>query len=272
MKPILITTDFSMAASNAANYGADLALAVNADIILLHVYEMPVSFGEIPVTMTIENIHENAEREIIGLKDRLNQKTAGKINITTELRSGRFFPELKTICENIRPFAVVMGSQGTTAAEHLLFGNHTAHALKNLMWPLITVPPTVQFASIRKIGLACDLEKALDPIIIEELRDLVKAFDAGLHIFNIGKKGKFKPDLVFQSGVLEEMLKDLKPNFYFLAHQDTDEGILDFIEKNHIDLLIILPKRYSLLEKLIHKSHSKQMVLHSQVPVMAFHQ
>jgi len=34
----------------------------------------------------------------------------------------------------------------------------------------------------------------------------------------------------------------------------------------------VLPKRHGLLDKLIHKSHTKQLVLHSHVPVMAFHQ
>jgi len=47
---------------------------------------------------------------------------------------------------------------------------------------------------------------------------------------------------------------------------------MDFEEKNKIDLLIVLPRRHNLLGSIFHKSHTKQLVLHSHVPVMALHQ
>ena len=92
-----------------------------------------------------------------------------------------------------------------------------------------------------------------------------------MHILNTGKKEVFKPELVFESGLLQEMLAGLKPNYHFITNKDIDEGIIDFAEKNHIDLLIVLPKRHGLLDKLVHRSHTKQLVLHSHVPVMALH-
>ena len=100
---------------------------------------------------------------------------------------------------------------------------------------------------------------------------LVNDFDAKLHILNTGKRKEFKPELVFESGLLQEMLGALNPEYHFITSGNTDEGILNFAEKNKIDLLIVLPKRHSLLEKLVHKSHTKQFVLHSHVPVMALH-
>ena len=44
--------------------------------------------------------------------------TTGNINIASQVKTGTFFWELKTTCENINPYVVVMGSQGTTAADH----------------------------------------------------------------------------------------------------------------------------------------------------------
>ncbi|MBK8520712.1 MAG: universal stress protein [Chitinophagaceae bacterium] len=42
--------------------------------------------------------------------------------------------------------------------------------------------------------------------------------------------------------------------------------------KNQIDLLVVMPHRHNLLSGLFHKSHTKQLVLHSHVPVMSIHQ
>ena len=164
-----------------------------------------------------------------------------------------------------------MGSQGTTAAERLLFGSHTVYAMKHLVWPLITVPPQAKFSAVKKIGLACDFNKVVETTPVDEIKTLVNDFHAELHVLNTGKKEVFNPELVFESGLLQEMLAALKPEYHFITNENTDEGIMDFAEKNNIDLLVVLPKRHGLLEKLFLKSHSKQLVLHSHVPVMALH-
>jgi nucleotide-binding universal stress UspA family protein len=272
MKTILIATDFSPAALNASNYAADMALAIHADILLLHIYSIPVNYSEIPVAITIEELQQNAEKEINGLKEQLVKKTADKLNIATEVRTGVFFEELKTVCESIKPYTVVMGSQGKTATERLFFGSHAVYAMRHLHCPLITVPAGAKFSSVKKIGLACDFDKVVETIPVDEIKTLVNDFGAELHILNTGKQKEFKPEMVFESGLLQEMLMALKPEYHFITNRNTEEGIIDFAEKNHIDLLIVLPKRHGLLDKLVHKSHTKQFVLHSHVPVMAIHQ
>jgi nucleotide-binding universal stress UspA family protein len=272
MKTILIATDFSQAALNAANYAADMALAIDANIILLHAYQIPVIYLETYVAVIEGDMTQDTKKTMVQLKNHLAKKTGGKLNIQTEIRQGVFFSELKTLCEKINPYAVVMGSQGTTAAEHLFFGSHAVFAMKHLRWPLITVPPKVKFASIKEIGLACDFNKVVDAVPVDEIKMLVNDYNAKLHVLNISRKEGFNPDVVFQSGLLQEILKPLKPQYHFISNKNTDEGIMNFAEKNHIDLLITLPRRHGLLKRLIHKSHTKQLVLHSHVPVMALNE
>ena len=271
MKTILVATDFSAVALNATNYAVAMASTIQADILLLHVYNLPVNYNEIPVATNVEMLQQDAENEMNRLKDQLIQKSGGKINVTTEVRMGLFFPELKTVCERIKPYAVITGSQGTTAAERVLLGSHAVQAMKHLEWPLITVPPGFIFSSIKKIGFACDFENVVDTVPVDEIKKLVNDFNASLHILNTGKQKEFKPGMVFESGLVQEMLGNLKPEYHFITSDNTDEAILDFAEKNKIDLLIVLPKRHGLLEKLVHKSHTKRFVLHSHVPVMALH-
>ena len=272
MKTILVATDFSPAALNAVNYATEMALAINADMLLLHVYHIPINYSDIPVSVNEDEMMQDAENALNELKEKLTRKTGGKLNIETEFRMGIFFRELRTVCKHKKPYTVVMGSQGTTAAQRLFFGGHTVYAMKHLMWPLITVPLEAKFSTAKKIGLACDFDKVVDTTPADEIKMLVNDFDAELHVLNSRKKEVFKPEFIFESGLLQEMLDVLKPNYHFITNENTDEGIMDFAEKNHIDLLVVLPKRHGLLDKLIHKSHTEQLVLHSNVPVMALHQ
>ena len=272
MKTILLATDFSPAALNAAHYAKDMAISIKADLLLVHVIPVPVTYTDLPVAVSIDDMLRNTENEINALKDNLAHETDGKLHIETEVRMGVFFHELQTVCFRVQPYAVVMGSQGKTAAERFLLGGHTVHAMQHLAWPLITVPKGATYAGIKKIGFACDFAHVVDTTPVDELKTLVSDFHAELHVLNTGKKEAFNPDIVFESGLLQEMLENLKPVYHFITHDNIDQGIMDFTEKNNINLLIVLPKRHGLLEKIVHKSHTKELVLHSHVPVMALHQ
>jgi nucleotide-binding universal stress UspA family protein len=144
--------------------------------------------------------------------------------------------------------------------------------MKHLTWPLITVPPGAKFAGINKIGLACDFANVVDTMPAEEIKKLVSDFKAELHVLNTGKSSEYNPEEVQQAGLLQEMLDNIKPVYDFLSSDDTDQAIIDFAAKNHIDLLIVVPKRHGLMDRFLHKSHTKQFVLHSTVPVMALHE
>ena len=272
MKTIILATDFSSAALNAANYAADMAVALNADLRLLNIQNFPVYYSDIPPLTTPEEIARNAEETLQELRMQLERKTGNKIKIETEVEMGNFFIELKTACDNIHPFAVVMGSQGVTEAERIFFGSHTVMAMKHLMWPILAIPRGAKFSNIKKIGLACDFEKVVDITPVDEIEELVKKFNASLHVINTGTTEAHDPEMIFQSGLLQVMLAGLKPEYHFIDNRDIDEGIMDFCEKNNIDLLIVTHKRHSLLDKMIQKSHAKQLILHSHVPVMAIHE
>ena len=269
-KIILVPVDFSPASENATDYAAEMALVINADILLLHIYQIPVVYLEIPFAVKEEEIRQDAENKINVLKKRLI-KEKQHLTIETEVRTGVFFHELKTVCENIDPYYVIMGNQGTTAVERLLFGGHTVEVMKRLMYPLITVPLSVTFSSIKRIGLACDLHNVVDTIPVDEIKMLVENFNAELHVLNIDRFAVFNPHTDYDSVLLEEELASLHPTYHFLTNENTDKAIIDFTEINNIDLLIMVPRRSGLLRKLIHKSHTKQLVIHSHVPVMAMH-
>lgn len=165
-----------------------------------------------------------------------------------------------------------MGSQGTTAAERFFFGGHAVHAMKHLQWPLITVPHEAVFSTFKKIGLALDFDKTSETTPVEETKQLVKDFGAELHVLNAGNASTYGADTVYESGVLRQLLGNTEPKFHFITSNDLDEGIMEFAEKEQIDLLVILPKHHSFVEKLLYRSHTKNLVLHSRIPVMALHQ
>lgn len=273
MKTIIIPTDFSPTAVNAMNYGLDMALAINASVILFHAYSVPVSMTDVPVMLvSVEELEKNARQQMTLLKEKADHVVSGKVKIDAETRLGDSVDELELLCDRVQPFAVVMGTRDSSGLERTLFGSTTMSAVRRLTWPVIAVPPGKEYGQgIRKIGFACDFKDVVDSVPADVIKDLVNQFHAEFHVLNVSPEGK---DFETDSGefvLLKNMLEDAGPVFDFVKNDDVEEGINEFAEKNNLDLVIMIPRKHKLLDGLFRKHHTKKLVFHSHVPVMCAH-
>lgn len=275
MKTIIVPTDFSPSALNATNYAADMALAIKANILLFHVYQLPLSVSDTPIVLlSVDEMKESAEKKLGQLKKDLEHITSGKLEILTEARMGNLGDELQDCCNKLKPFAVVMGTKGHSAVERALFGSNTFNVIKHLTWRVICVPIGKEYGTgIKKIGLACDFQEIREAAGISAIKTLAKEFNAELHVLNVDHDNRhFKPDTPEQSTLLHTALEELNPQYHYIENKDIEDGINDFAETNNLDLVITIPKKHKLLEGLFRKSSTKQLVFESHVPVMCIHE
>jgi nucleotide-binding universal stress UspA family protein len=275
MKTIIVPTDFSPVATNAMHYAIDLAKTVNASLLLFHAYQVPVSFSDTPIILiSVEELKKSAEAQIEKLKTKLEHITSGNLKVYTETIMGDTIDELESLCKKINPFAVVMGTKGASGIEKVLFGSTTLTAIRHLPWPVITVPPGKSFgAGIKKIGFACDFKEVVKTTPAGKIKDFVRSFNAELHVLNVDYQDKhFKPDTPEQSALLHTLLEVCKPVYHFIEHNDIEDGINEFAEKNNLDLIIVIPKKHNRLEILFKHSSSRQLVFQSHVPVLCIHE
>ncbi len=267
MKTIIIATDFSNTALNAAHYAVKFAEIVHADILLVNVFEVLANYGEIAFDVNVDKLTKDATDDINKLKEELLRNT--KISITTTVRLGVFSQELETVCNEIKPYALVMGSQGKTATERFFFGSHVLDAMRALEWPVIAVPLKAIFNTIYRIGLAYDFKTAIADTIIEKIKLTATDFNSELHVLNFEREDNFDAEYVSTSNKLERDLKPFELKFHFVASNHIDESIIEFVDKNYINLLIIMPKHHTAIEVMFTESHTKALVIHSHVPILS---
>jgi nucleotide-binding universal stress UspA family protein len=275
MKTIIIPTDFSPAALNATNYAADLALEIHAEILLLHVYQIPVAVTDTPLPLLdLDELKQVAEDKLEKHKKDLAHITSNGLTISTRAILGNMAAELEELCREVQPFAIVMGTTGHSSLERTLFGSNTLSAIKHLTWPVICVPMGKEYGlGIKKIGLACDFREVAETTPIAVIRSFVKELKAELHVLNVDKgtqekKSVTEPQIAF----LETALSEANPIFHFIQHTDIEDGINEFAEKNNLDVIITIPKKHRLLESLFRKSATKRLVFESHIPVMCIHE
>jgi nucleotide-binding universal stress UspA family protein len=277
MKTIIVPTDFSPTALNALNYALDMAKSIDANIILLNTWQAPVSYSDAPVspvtTISIDDIRKSSEQRLADLQQDVARVTGGNVKVYIEARLGNTVDVLEEMCASVRPFAVVMGSQGSSGIERLLMGSTTLSVIRHLRFPVIVVPPGTEYKEIKKIGLACDFKDVVETIPVEYIRSIVSEFNAELHVLNVNRDGeKYDENAPLESAWLDSLLGGIKPNYYFVQRDDIVEGINEFSEKHNLDVVIVIPKKHNLIEKIFHKSRSKELVMTAHIPIVSIHE
>mgnify|MGYP003575777690 CR=1 FL=1 len=277
MKTIIVPTDFSSVSLNAVHYALDMAVSIDAEIILLDTFTPPVSYSDGPVspvtTISIDEITKSSEAQLKDLKDELNRVSEGQVKFYTEARIGNTVDVLEDMCSSLKPFSVVMGSHGSTGVERLIMGSTTLSVIRHLRHPVIVVPPGTQYKQIRKIGLACDFKDVAETIPAEYIKNIVQEFVAELFVLNVNEDGEtYDEETPLESAWLDTLLGNIKPNYYFLKRDDVVEGINEFSETHNLDVVIVIPKKHNLLERIFHKSRSKELVKHAHIPILSIHE
>ena len=279
MKTLVVPTDFSSASVNAINYAVDMAQAINAGILLLHVYNVPVVYSDAPVSpvaaLSIEEIKRTSQERLDDLKLNLLRVTSGKLDIFTESRMGDTVDELEETCKAIQPFAVIMGSHGTTGLERMIMGSTTLTAIRNLKYPVIVVPPGTSYHGITKIGLACDFKDVIETTPVDYIKNIVREFDAELFVLNVHHNPDnvdYEKETTMESAYLDSMFDDIPHHYYFLNKENVVDGINSFAEDNNLDMVMVIPKKHRLIDSLFHKSKSKELISHSHIPIVSIHE
>lgn len=275
MKTIIVPIDFSSISLNAAEYAVEMARSINVPVSLLNVWVLPATYSEVPYPIeNIDSLVSDAEKKILEVRNDLEKMTGGKVKIDTKVTVGAtVIGELINYCKSRNPYYVVMGTHGNDPLKRVFFGSNTVNAIKHLAWPVIVVPPDAKFTSIKRIGLACDLKNVEGTIPFTRVKSLVNQFNAELYILHINPEGEkgYTAEKTIESRYIQNRFDDLHPFLRFLDHDDVETGLEEFAETNNLDLLVTIPKKHTIIGKVFHKSHSKKLVLHTHVPVMALH-
>jgi nucleotide-binding universal stress UspA family protein len=272
MKTIVAPVDFTGISVNAAEYAADFAAAIRGELALVHFCPIPVSYGEVPAPVyNMDEMMSDAGILLSELTEKLRERVNGQAKITSEVRQGAVTPGVDDFCAITKPFAVVMGAESAGAFERLLFGANTVNAIRQISWPLIIVPSDCRFSGIRRIGLACDLHNVAETVPFREIEGLLRQFNAELHILYVtgGNPANADDRTIAEASWLQAMFADFHPKYDFLKNGKVEEAILDFADRNSLDLLIVIPKKHNLITKIFQYSHSKRLVLHARLPLLA---
>ena len=273
MKLIIAPTDFSALSDNAIKYATDMATTMGMNLMLVNVYQLPSSFSEVPlVTISLDQIREISENKLAEIKENLETITTGSVKIYTESRLGDVGEEITKLTETLSPFAIIMGTRGTSGAGRFFMGSNSISVISKVGVPVFVIPPGVRFRPFKQVGLATDLEAVVENTPVSKIKEVVQFFDAELHVLNVDyHRRHFTPGTPGETLNMDSLLAGMNPMYDFIENKNIDEGLNDFAEKNNLDLLITLPKKHSMLERFFEKSTTRELIHETHIPIMCIH-
>ena len=262
MNTVIVPVDFSETSLNAARYAAQLLTGhYGVNMILYHMYEKPGQAGEV-------------NQKLEELKEELTQK--GIVKIFTLAEEGTdFIDELEKLARHREADLVIMGIKGRSTLGQAFMGSNALKMVDTKVCPVLIVPPDAGYKDIKNALLASDFKNAVKTTPSIPVKKILKTFQPILHIINVDSTHYVALTEEYQAerAGLKEMFSEFNPEFYFLGLHDVDEAINQFAHDKNIDLIIIIPRENSLLEKMFRRNtHTKKLAYESDIPVLAVHE
>jgi len=227
MKSIVIPVNFSACSGNAARYAADLAQTIRADLCLVHVIEIPITSADMVMTEALyEEMVESSNNSLKELRFELQKHTNNTIRVEIKIEVGSVTGKMKELCQEIQPYAIVLGASGPTF-EKFLTGSPVASLLHSLNYPVLVVPEGVSFHQFRRVLLACDLDDigSGTPMSLPLLKDLQKYFGSKFDIVTVETGAVLSEEQkTFKNEGWKDQLKELFPEIHYVRNSKVEDG------------------------------------------------
>jgi len=276
MKKILFPTDFSDAATNAFVHALEFAKVVNAELILLHTFEIPVydsqffpeNYASIYSSIELAKF-EMFKDEIPKLRTIAAERNLEDIVIKHRLMDGDLIYNLKNAVEEDSIDFVIMGTNSVSDWTKFFTGSNTESVISGVEVPVLCIPVDAKYKKVKTIGFTTRYRE-------KDKKELKK-------VLKIAKKTDAKVKSLYvktsNSDVTEETRKEFEKEFagenvefLVLPSDDVKETILDFVLYKNIDILTTITHKRSFFESLFDSSFSKKIAKEVPIPILVMHE
>ena len=139
---ILYATDFSESSEHAFQYALSLAQKFQSRLIILHVINEPVDLRGFYVPhVSFENLEKEIEEGALKMMEKFCASHVGAdfTDYETEIVTGIPYEEILRRAEQENVSFIVLGTQGRSGIDHLLFGSTAERVVRKAKAPVVTV-------------------------------------------------------------------------------------------------------------------------------------
>jgi len=274
MKKILIPTDFSENASDALSYALDFCDNQEVTIHIVNIINpnfLPIEAPELSVNLLGQIVDEAKGRmkalEAFSIK-RFGSPSIAQIKITTEVITGTISQSIKNEAKKENVDLIIMGTKGKNHnLTEKIFGTVTTSTVNDAPCPIIIVPQGYKFKPIDTLVYASNLEPG-DPYELWRATELLKPLVSIAKVLYVNTTSNKEENINRFAAYIESHNTTIQTQFHQVKSENVDETILEYAENHDAEIIVMHRLHNSFWSRLFNKSHTKQMVFQTPVPLM----
>lgn len=274
---LLVPTDFSDCAENAFLFALQLAWKWKASVQLLHLVEPDYGITDLPVLVDIATKEKiDVAKELIKTFQengmvKAKQAIVSMPVVTNEVKvSSLPYSAISKIAEAEDFDLIVMGTNDYHSAWENAFGTNSTAVLGKAECNVLVVPENDKFQGFSNVGFAADLHVA-DPYHLWRFCKMMEPFHSVVRCAHIEKSGS-QEKTALRIEELKEFFANnavaLQLDFQTIEEDTVETGLETFANDWNLDLLAMPSPHRDVFSQVFHKSMTKQMALHSKVPLL----
>lgn len=270
MKRLLVATDFSPASDRAVEYGLKLALALEATVTLVAVYE------EIPVpvtdTMSMAFIDGAGVKDLIedGLRrqQELFQQTSVQ-PVGTLAVKGPVVASILDTASELYADMIIAGMKGEGKSVRKLLGSTVTELARKTPVPLLVVPEGARYMPPVNVLLGNDIRPDMNIHVLDPLRELVAIFGSKLYALRVIRKGaKEFIEIAHHHSPLQDLDKTWEIKYVYEMGEDVVNSLDEFARTHSIEMAVMIPHPHFLPERWFLRSHTREMLFDTRIPLL----
>jgi nucleotide-binding universal stress UspA family protein len=201
-----------------------------------------------------------------------NQAYCPKISFRYE--EGEVVDVVKRFIGEMMPELVVMGLTGAGHLVQLALGSNSKKMIDVASRPVLYVPFSATFRPLRKIIFASDLED--DNLeVLQHLVGIASPFGAEIIVYHVsnyrtgGLGEQYHLDHDFQERVISKLAYQ-QVRYHNLWHDNVDTALEWMRSQDGVDLLAMVHRRHSILDMLVHGSHTHKSSRLTSIPMLVY--
>ncbi|MEQ8924970.1 MAG: universal stress protein [Fulvivirga sp.] len=245
MKRILVPTDFSSNANNAAKVALSLAKKSGAELHFYHVVYTPTDWDKMTDEMKEkypESSHK-VESAKMSLEKLVSDKMFDTVKVAKTLAFGNPIDEINHFLSKNDVDLIVVGSHGTSHKADLFIGSNTQRIMRSTKIPVVAVKDSFALKELDRIVFASNFDKEAE-VPFKKMEAISKALGAHLDLIYINTPHNFKTSEEIDV-VISNFLKSTNSNKDIQVRNDHDvaKGILSYCKKAGADMAVLINHR-----------------------------
>lgn len=285
---ILIPVDFSEYSERACRIGFNHAKAIGAEVVLLHVFFIPVFPRGIMLdnlmpyqtvdeetSLTLQkNVQHKMDHFEKSVRKSIKSGDYPEVPFTCILQYGLPEDEILSYAKEHKPTLIIMGTRGSGKKDIDLIGSVTAEVIEQAKVPVLTIPEetTLQdLADVKRIAFGMQFEHR-DLVVFEKLYKFFEHKPVQFYLFHLEHEKGDVWDEIKLGGVKEYFTKqypDAVIHNEIIDANDFSVSLDRFLQKNRIDIVALPTYSRNIFSRLFNQSVARKMLFHTNTPILA---